>query len=134
MLPTERAPQRPPELAHPGDAPPRWLRARRALRRTRAAQRPQARAAPDALWWPHLSKNPFPTSIPAVTSDYFPTALAAAGIPLPDDRDYDGQRNALHSDRAALDLEPLTYMKDALEVRISELKVMLRIAGGPRPA
>jgi arylsulfatase A-like enzyme len=25
-----------------------------------------------------------------VTSDYFPTALAAAGIPLPDDREYDG--------------------------------------------
>jgi arylsulfatase A-like enzyme len=45
---------------------------------------------PGILEWPARIKKPFSTDLPAVTSDYFPTALAAAGIPLPDDRDYDG--------------------------------------------
>jgi arylsulfatase A-like enzyme len=45
---------------------------------------------PGILEWPARVKKPFSTDLPAVTSDYFPTALAAAGIPLPDDRDYDG--------------------------------------------
>ena len=45
---------------------------------------------PGILEWPDRIKKPFATDLPAVTSDYFPTALAAAGIPLPDDRDYDG--------------------------------------------
>ena len=45
---------------------------------------------PGVLEWPARIKKPFSTDVPAVTSDYFPTALAAAGIPLPDDRDYDG--------------------------------------------
>ena len=45
---------------------------------------------PGILEWPGRIKKPFVTDIPAVTSDYFPTALAAANIPLPDDRDYDG--------------------------------------------
>ena len=45
---------------------------------------------PGILEWPARIKKPFSTDLPAVTSDYFPTALAAAGIPLPDDREYDG--------------------------------------------
>ena len=45
---------------------------------------------PGILEWPARIKKPFTTGLPAVTSDYFPTALAAAGIPLPNDRDYDG--------------------------------------------
>ena len=45
---------------------------------------------PGILEWPAKIKIPFTTDIPAVTSDYFPTALAAAGIPLPTDREYDG--------------------------------------------
>jgi arylsulfatase A-like enzyme len=45
---------------------------------------------PGILEWPAGVKKPFVTDFPAVTSDYFPTALAAAGIPLPTDRAYDG--------------------------------------------
>ncbi len=45
---------------------------------------------PGILEWPAKIKQPTVTDIPAVTSDYFPTALAAAGIPLPTDREYDG--------------------------------------------
>ena len=45
---------------------------------------------PGILEWQGRIKKPFSTDIPAVTSDYFPTSLAAAGIPLPDDREYDG--------------------------------------------
>jgi len=35
-------------------------------------------------------KTPRRIDFPAVTSDYFPTALAAVGLPLPNDRAYDG--------------------------------------------
>jgi arylsulfatase A-like enzyme len=45
---------------------------------------------PGILEWPARITKPFSTDLPVVTSDYFPTALVAAGIPLPDDRDYDG--------------------------------------------
>ena len=45
---------------------------------------------PGILEWPAKVKKPFATDIPVVTSDYFPTALDAAGIPLPADREYDG--------------------------------------------
>ena len=45
---------------------------------------------PGILEWPARIRTPFSTDLPAVTSDYFPTSLAAAGIPLPDDREYDG--------------------------------------------
>ncbi len=45
---------------------------------------------PGILEWPARIKKPRHTDFPAVTSDYFPTALAAAGLPLPDDRTYDG--------------------------------------------
>ncbi|MDP6722345.1 MAG: sulfatase-like hydrolase/transferase, partial [Pirellulaceae bacterium] len=45
---------------------------------------------PGILEWPARVKKPFATDYPAVTSDYFPTALDAAGIPLPTDRAYDG--------------------------------------------
>ena len=45
---------------------------------------------PGILEWPARIRKPFSTDLPAVTSDYFPTSLAAAGIPLPDDREYDG--------------------------------------------
>ena len=43
-----------------------------------------------AFEWPAGIKESRHTDFPAVTSDYFPTALAAAGLPLPDDRTYDG--------------------------------------------
>ena len=45
---------------------------------------------PGILEWPEEIKRPFSTDFAAVTSDYFPTALDAAGIPLPTDRNYDG--------------------------------------------
>jgi arylsulfatase A-like enzyme len=45
---------------------------------------------PGILEWPEEIKRPFSTDFAAVTSDYFPTALDAAGIPLPTDRHYDG--------------------------------------------
>jgi arylsulfatase A-like enzyme len=45
---------------------------------------------PALLEWPAGIEQPFATDFPAVTSDYFPTALDAAGIPLPTDREYDG--------------------------------------------
>ncbi|MDP6503207.1 MAG: sulfatase-like hydrolase/transferase [Planctomycetota bacterium] len=45
---------------------------------------------PGILEWPAKVKKPFVTDFPAVTSDYFPTALEVAGIPLPKDREYDG--------------------------------------------
>lgn len=45
---------------------------------------------PGILEWPAKVKRPFATDFPAVTSDYFPTALDVAGIPLPADREYDG--------------------------------------------
>jgi arylsulfatase A-like enzyme len=45
---------------------------------------------PAVLEWPAGIKKPFVTDIPTVTSDYFPTALEVAGIPLPKDREYDG--------------------------------------------
>jgi arylsulfatase A-like enzyme len=45
---------------------------------------------PGILEWPARIKQPFRTDFAAVTTDYFPTALEAAGIPLPADREYDG--------------------------------------------
>mgnify|MGYP003633952926 CR=1 FL=1 len=45
---------------------------------------------PGLLEWPAKIKSPFVSDTPVVTSDYFPTALEAAGIKLPTDRDYDG--------------------------------------------
>ncbi|TWU32334.1 sulfatase family protein [Novipirellula artificiosorum] len=45
---------------------------------------------PGILEWPAGITRPFATEFAAVTSDYFPTALDAAGIPLPTDRQYDG--------------------------------------------
>jgi arylsulfatase A-like enzyme len=45
---------------------------------------------PGILEWPGKIKQPFRTDFAAVTSDYFPTALDAAAIPLPTDREYDG--------------------------------------------
>ena len=45
---------------------------------------------PGILEWPSRIKKPRRTDFPVVTSDYFPTALAAVGLPLPDDRTYDG--------------------------------------------
>ena len=45
---------------------------------------------PGILEWPSRIKKPRRTDFPAVTSDYFPTALAAVGLPLPDNRTYDG--------------------------------------------
>jgi arylsulfatase A-like enzyme len=45
---------------------------------------------PGILEWPAGITRPFATDFAAVTSDYFPTALDAAGIPLPTDREYDG--------------------------------------------
>jgi arylsulfatase A-like enzyme len=45
---------------------------------------------PGILEWPAGITRPFATEFAAVTSDYFPTALDAAGISLPTDREYDG--------------------------------------------
>jgi arylsulfatase A-like enzyme len=45
---------------------------------------------PGILEWPAKIKQPIRTDFAAVTSDYFPTALDVAGIPLPTDRQYDG--------------------------------------------
>ncbi|MEO2001941.1 MAG: sulfatase-like hydrolase/transferase, partial [Pirellulales bacterium] len=45
---------------------------------------------PGILEWPVRIKTPRRIDFPAVTSDYFPTALAAVGLPLPNDRAYDG--------------------------------------------
>lgn len=45
---------------------------------------------PGILEWPAKIKKPFATDYPAVTSDFFPTALDVAGINLPTDRQYDG--------------------------------------------
>ena len=45
---------------------------------------------PGILEWPEKIKQPFSTDFAAVTTDYFPMALDAAGIPLPTDRQYDG--------------------------------------------
>ncbi len=45
---------------------------------------------PGILEWPAKVKRPVRTDFAAVTSDYFPTALDAAGIRLPADRRYDG--------------------------------------------
>jgi arylsulfatase A-like enzyme len=45
---------------------------------------------PGLLEWPAKITKPLVTTFPVVTSDYFPTAMEAAGLPLPDDREYDG--------------------------------------------
>jgi arylsulfatase A-like enzyme len=45
---------------------------------------------PGILEWPAKIKQPVSTDFAAVTTDYFPTALDAAGIRLPTDREYDG--------------------------------------------
>lgn len=45
---------------------------------------------PGLLEWPAGIPRPFATSYPCVTSDYFPTVLDILGIPLPEDRAYDG--------------------------------------------
>jgi arylsulfatase A-like enzyme len=45
---------------------------------------------PGILEWPAKVKRSRRTDFAAVTSDYFPTALDVAGIPLPTDRQYDG--------------------------------------------
>ncbi len=45
---------------------------------------------PGLLVWPDRIPAPRETSVPCVTSDYFPTVLEALGIPLPDKRPYDG--------------------------------------------
>lgn len=42
------------------------------------------------LEWPARFPKPIRTSIPAVHMDMYPTALAAAGVPLPDPRPMDG--------------------------------------------
>jgi arylsulfatase A-like enzyme len=45
---------------------------------------------PGLLVWPSEIPEPLTINAPCVTSDYFPTILDALGIPLPDDRTYDG--------------------------------------------
>jgi len=55
---------------------------------------------PGLLVWPSKVKNPVTVTAPCVTSDYFPTILAALDIKLPDDRVYDG-----------IDLLPLIEVK-----------------------
>lgn len=45
---------------------------------------------PGLLVWPQQLTTPRTTELPAVTSDYFPTVLAAAGIPADVNRPVDG--------------------------------------------
>jgi len=45
---------------------------------------------PGILVWPERIKEPRRTDIPCVTSDYLPTVLDVLGLPLPEDRAYDG--------------------------------------------
>jgi arylsulfatase A-like enzyme len=45
---------------------------------------------PGLLVWPAAIPTPRTIDAPAVTTDYFPTILAALDIPLPTDRTYDG--------------------------------------------
>lgn len=45
---------------------------------------------PGLLVWPAEVTEPVTIDAPCVTTDYFPTILDALGIPLPDDRAYDG--------------------------------------------
>ena len=45
---------------------------------------------PAVLEWPARIPAPRVSALPCVTSDIFPTLLAAAGVPLPDDRPRDG--------------------------------------------
>lgn len=45
---------------------------------------------PGLLEWPGKVKKGFVSDFPCVTTDYFPTALDILGVPLPDDREYDG--------------------------------------------
>jgi arylsulfatase A-like enzyme len=45
---------------------------------------------PGLLVWPAEIPGPLRIHAPCVTTDYFPTILDALGIPLPDDRTYDG--------------------------------------------
>jgi len=45
---------------------------------------------PGLLVWPDKITTPRTVTAPCVTSDYFPTILAALDIPLPADRPYDG--------------------------------------------
>lgn len=49
---------------------------------------------PGLLVWPDRFPQPKTVDTPCVTTDYFPTILAALNIPLPEDRPYDG-RNIL---------------------------------------
>jgi arylsulfatase A-like enzyme len=45
---------------------------------------------PGLLVWPDRFPKPRTVNTPCVTTDYLPTLLAALGIPLPNDRPYDG--------------------------------------------
>lgn len=45
---------------------------------------------PAVIEWPAVISHPIVSSLPATTSDIFPTCLAAAGLPLPTDRIIDG--------------------------------------------
>ncbi len=45
---------------------------------------------PGLLVWPEEVSEPLTIDAPCVTTDYFPTILDALGIPLPEDRVYDG--------------------------------------------
>lgn len=45
---------------------------------------------PGLLVWPAVIRASRPVEVPCVTSDYFPTVLDALGLPVPNDRPYDG--------------------------------------------
>ena len=46
---------------------------------------------PSAIMWPGHLPAGFEVSVPTTQMDLFPTLLAAAGVPLPTDRVYDGK-------------------------------------------
>ncbi len=45
---------------------------------------------PGVIEWPAQLSQPAVTDVPLVQTDYFPTVLEAAGVAMPDDREYDG--------------------------------------------
>lgn len=69
---------------------------------------------PGLLVWPAAIRQPRTIDAPAITTDYFPTILAALDIPLPADRIYDGINllPLIHGQRQTRDA-PLGFLNQA---------------------
>ncbi len=68
---------------------------------------------PGVIEWPAKIKAGSTSAVPTVLTDYMPTVLAAAGIPMPNDRTYDG-----------IDINPL------LEGKMTERPAPIQFAAG----